>query len=63
VVTSQALEAQDSGASAANDSRGRADDIRLISAGVLPIPSMIEHKFVHVKGGISSLVPWILELL
>jgi hypothetical protein len=34
---------------AAIDSRGRADDIRLISAGALPIPSMIEYKFVNVK--------------
>jgi hypothetical protein len=34
---------------AATDSRGRADDIRPISAGALPIPSMIEYRFVHVK--------------
>jgi hypothetical protein len=33
----------------AMDSRSRADDIRLISAGALLIPSMIEHRFVHVK--------------
>jgi len=31
------------------DSLGRADDIRLISAGALSIPSMIEYKFVCVK--------------
>jgi len=31
------------------DGRGRADDIRLISAGALPISFMIEHKFVFVK--------------
>jgi len=31
------------------DSRGRADDIRLISAGAVPILSMIEHRFVHVN--------------
>jgi len=45
------------------DGRGRADDIRLISAGALPIPSMIEHKFVYVKGGFLPLLRQVLELL
>jgi hypothetical protein len=33
------------------DSRGRADDISLVSVGELPISSMIEYRFVHVKRG------------
>ena len=36
---------------AAMDSRGCADDIHLISAGALPISSIIERKFAHVKWG------------
>jgi hypothetical protein len=39
--------------SAVTDSRGRADDIRLISAGALPISLMIEHRFVYVKSLIA----------
>jgi hypothetical protein len=39
------------------DSRGRADDIRLISAGAVPILSMIEHRFVHVNAASSSGMP------
>jgi hypothetical protein len=61
-VTLETLDGQDSGSSAANDSRGRADDIRLISAGALPIPSMIEYRFVHVKRDITDSLPEILEL-
>jgi hypothetical protein len=39
------------------DSRSRADDIRLISAGALPIPSMIEHRFAYVKRGNQCFFP------
>jgi len=38
-----------SGSLPAADGRGRADDIRLVSAGELPISSSIEHRFVCVK--------------